>query len=107
MQRARKTCSQACVDAVREKSNSSWMREVRIRALLRLAEAHSSISRSRGCRRCDRDVVVVSSEALTLKDNNGYYNLRQYMNYFVLVPGVISKTLVDRWCSTQSNLRCI
>lgn len=37
-----KTCSQTCGRCA-WKSNSSWMREVRIRSLLRLAEAHSSI----------------------------------------------------------------
>lgn len=54
----------------------------------------------------DQDVVL-SSEALTLIDNNSYYNLRQHTNYFVLVPGMIGKTLVGGRCSTQSNLRCI
>lgn len=55
----------------------------------------------------DQDVIILSSEALTLKNDNSYYNLRQHTNYFVLVPGMIGKTLVGGWCSTQSNLRCI
>lgn len=38
----------------------------------------------------------------SINDNDSYYNLSKDMNYFVLVPSVVYKTLVDRWsCNVE------
>lgn len=70
-----------------------------IRALLPLAEAHSSTKKKKSTMKWTN--MRPSCYWDFWSYDNSYYNLSQDMNYFVLVPGVINKTLVEgRSCNT-------